>query len=123
MDGWGKLFYPSGRLAYEGYWKGGRFDGYGKLFNETPLHIQIFDYSDFNRIQLPNEQGYWKVYQGNMRNDMKQGQGIWILQNGEKYEGQFKLDTVDGQGTFYGKKETIHGKWRDNILISIFQRQ
>ncbi len=33
MDGWGKLFYPSGRLAYEGYWKNNKFEGYGKLFN------------------------------------------------------------------------------------------
>ena len=41
----------SGRLAYEGYWKAGKFDGYGKLFNETPLHIEAFDYSNFNNIQ------------------------------------------------------------------------
>ena len=39
MDGWGKLFYPSGRLAYEGYWKEGKFEGYGKLFNESALHL------------------------------------------------------------------------------------
>ncbi len=25
MEGWGKLFYPSGRLAYEGYWKQSKF--------------------------------------------------------------------------------------------------
>lgn len=36
MDGYGKLFYPSGRLAYEGYWKNNKFNGYGKLFNEFP---------------------------------------------------------------------------------------
>ena len=54
MDGWGKLFYPSGRLAYEGYWKEGKFEGYGKLFNESALHLESHDYSDFNRIQLPN---------------------------------------------------------------------
>lgn len=53
MDGWGKLFYPSGRLAYEGYWKNSKFDGYGKLFNENPIHTETFDCSNFNQIQ-PN---------------------------------------------------------------------
>ena len=70
MDGWGKLFYPSGRLAFEGYWKAGKFDGYGKLFNETPLHVETFDYSNFNKIQEKDD-GYWKVYEGGMKNDMK----------------------------------------------------
>ena len=55
MDGWGKLFYPSGRLAYEGYWKKGKFEGYGKLFNENPQHIEHFDYKDFNKIQEENQ--------------------------------------------------------------------
>lgn len=62
MDGWGKLFYPSGRLAYEGYWKNSRFDGYGKLFNESPRHLDLFDYTNFNLIQFGNDEGYWKYY-------------------------------------------------------------
>lgn len=82
MEGWGKLFYASGRLAYEGYWKDNKFDGYGKLFNEKPLHIEAFECSDFNRVKLGTDDGYWKYYEGNMMNDMKQGHGIWVLENG-----------------------------------------
>ena len=54
-----------------------------------------------------------------MKNDMKQGEGLWILENGEKYEGQFRNDMVEGEGTFYGKNETIEGIWKENILVQI----
>lgn len=54
LDGYGKLFYPSGRLAYEGYWKNNKFNGYGKLFNELPEYIEKFDYRNFALIQKMN---------------------------------------------------------------------
>jgi len=82
MDGWGKLFYPSGRLAYEGYWKHSKFEGYGKLFNENPIHVDIIDHKDFSKAQTETEDGCWKYYEGNMKNDMKEGHGIWVMENG-----------------------------------------
>ncbi len=36
MDGYGLLYYQSGKLAYEGFWKSDQFQGKGKLYNETP---------------------------------------------------------------------------------------
>ena len=33
MTGYGKLFYQSGRIAYEGYWENDKFDGKGTLYN------------------------------------------------------------------------------------------
>lgn len=42
----------------------------------------MFDYRNFNKIQEENQEGYWKYYEGNMKNDMKQGHGIWVLENG-----------------------------------------
>ena len=52
---------------------------------------------------------------------MKEGEGIWVLENGEKYEGEFHKDKVNGTGTFYGKKETVEGQWKDNILIEVYK--
>ena len=34
-----------------------------------------------------SSEGYWKMYEGEMKNDMKEGNGVWVLENGEKYEG------------------------------------
>jgi hypothetical protein len=36
MNGKGMLYYQSGALAYDGYWKNDQFDGKGKFYNETP---------------------------------------------------------------------------------------
>jgi hypothetical protein len=35
MNGYGKLYYQNGDLAYEGYWKNNLFHGRGKVFNEN----------------------------------------------------------------------------------------
>jgi antitoxin component YwqK of YwqJK toxin-antitoxin module len=36
MDGYGKLYYPNLKLAYEGEWKNNAFNGKGKVYNEDP---------------------------------------------------------------------------------------
>jgi antitoxin component YwqK of YwqJK toxin-antitoxin module len=33
MEGQGCLYYPSGKLAYEGEWKSDKLDGHGTLYN------------------------------------------------------------------------------------------
>lgn len=35
---------------------------------------------------------------------MKQGHGIWVLENGQKFDGEFHEDMAHGPGVFYGKK-------------------
>jgi hypothetical protein len=120
MEGWGKLFYPSGHLAYEGYWKNSKFEGYGKLFNENPLHTDVFDYTNFNKVQQKDrDEGYWKFYEGSMKNDMKEGHGILVLENGEKYDGDFQEDMVHGPGVFHGKKGNVEGIWENNLLVKV----
>jgi hypothetical protein len=51
MEGFGKLYYQSGKLAYEGEWKGDQFMGKGILYNELPESIpQSYDYRSFDAI-------------------------------------------------------------------------
>ena len=38
-------------------------------------------------------------YEGEFRNDMKEGRGAFIFQNGDRYSGDFKNDMMDGKGT------------------------
>lgn len=33
MDGEGKMYYQTGKLAYEGHFDKDRFHGYGKIYN------------------------------------------------------------------------------------------
>jgi hypothetical protein len=36
MHGFGCLFYPNGKLAYEGMWIKDKFSGRGTVYNENP---------------------------------------------------------------------------------------
>lgn len=58
MNGWGKLYYNCGKIAYEGYWKNDEFHGFGKVYNDKPvIKITPFDYTDFDLLD-----DYWVYY-------------------------------------------------------------
>lgn len=96
MNGYGKLFYSDGSLAYDGEWKNNDFSGQGTVYNKDPMQLtHTFDYTDFNYLQE-----YWEKYQGEFVNDFKKGFGTLYLVNGEKYVGQFNHDMIHGQGAF-----------------------
>lgn len=58
MEGYGKLYYQSGKLAYEGYWKTDQFMGNGVLYNEIP---DILD-DPFNYNNIEDVEDYWVKY-------------------------------------------------------------
>lgn len=48
MNGYGKLYYKTGSIAYEGQWKSDRFHGRGVLYN----HIIVPNNKDKNTSAL-----------------------------------------------------------------------
>ena len=60
MCGRGKLFYQSGKLAYEGYLENDLFHGTGTLYNEQPEKLtKSFDFRNFEDIDE-----FWMTYEG-----------------------------------------------------------
>ena len=60
MNGQGKLYYQSNRLAYDGQWLDDQFQGKGTLYNEEPVLLNSnFDYRNFDEIE-----DYWEFYEG-----------------------------------------------------------
>ena len=58
MNGYGRLFYESGELAYDGQWYRDEFHGRGKIYNDNPdVLMGSFDYRDFRE-----QDQYWKYY-------------------------------------------------------------
>lgn len=58
MNGYGRLFYESGELAYDGQWYRDEFHGRGKIYNDNPdVLTGSFDYRDFRE-----QDQYWKYY-------------------------------------------------------------
>ena len=48
MNGYGKIYYDSGVLAYEGLWYQDKIHGRGKLFNDSPQTMEEpFNYKNF----------------------------------------------------------------------------
>lgn len=85
MSGKGKLYYESGKIAYDGHLEQDLFHGSGTLYNELPETLTTtFDYKNFEEIEE-----YWikyegknTIYIGQFRNDKKEGHGSLMLTNG-----------------------------------------
>lgn len=56
-------------------------------------------------------------YNGNVKNGLKHGKGIFLFDNGRRrYEGSFKNDKFNGQGTCYYANDTQYkGGWVDGL--------
>ncbi len=62
MDGFGKLYYPNGTPAYEGYWQEDEFNGTGRVYNdiaEDESTTQEIDYKDMDDLE-----NKWVYYEG-----------------------------------------------------------
>lgn len=78
MDGYAKLYYQNGEIAYEGYWKDDQFHGRGKVFNDSPDEMDgPYDYTDFNNLNSG-----WLYYDGMFDYDKRTGLGTLKLSNG-----------------------------------------
>ena len=80
---------------------------------------QSYDYTCFDAAEEN-----WVLYEGNFKNDDKQGpNGRLVLSNGEKYEGDFNKDMIDGKGVFYTMDGTkILGEWKENCLVRVITK-
>ena len=55
---------------------------------------------------------------GDWKNDMVEGQGIYYWKNGNRYEDDFKNGLSDGKGIMYYNDGTIKkGIWKNNVYI------
>jgi hypothetical protein len=85
MHGHGTLYYQSGKMAYEGEWQHDKLHGKGVLYNEEVVKLHTrFDCRDFNRLG-----DYWVKYEGEFREDNREGMGRLVLSNGEYFLGRF----------------------------------
>ncbi|EAR80675.1 kinase domain protein (macronuclear) [Tetrahymena thermophila SB210] len=123
MNGYGKLYYPSGQLAYEGKWKDDKFDGRGVIYNEKPIPISYgeeIDFQDFNKMSEE-----WTKFDGEFKIDEKTGFGTFYFSNSSKFQCNFMNDMAEGVGTFTlsdGKTQIV-GDWKQNILVNIYQQK
>ena len=55
-------------------------------------------------------------YEGEYKNDNKEGYGIYYFTNGDKYEGEFKNDNMEGYGTnYFTNGDRYEGEFKNDI--------
>jgi hypothetical protein len=66
--------------------------------------------------QYTNSQGM--IYNGLFKMGLKCGEGLLLMQNGDRYEGFFLDDKFEGEGTMiFSTGEKKMGLWMDGELI------
>ena len=59
-------------------------------------------------------------YDGEFRQDDKEGMGLLVLSNGEEYMGNFCGDMANGYGEYRRKDGTVvRGEWKNNKLAKL----
>jgi hypothetical protein len=114
-EGFGKLFIP-GMSTYEGEWKKNKCEGNG-----------IIIYSDLRRYEGEFKNGVREgrgiyttpggdVYDGEFKNDSFNGRGIYSFASGYRYEGDFKNGVREGKGTlFYPDARRYEGEFKNYL--------
>jgi hypothetical protein len=55
-------------------------------------------------------------YSGEYKHNQKDGEGVYIFENGDKYVGGFKNEKFDGYGELTTKDEIYKGQWKEGIF-------
>lgn len=122
-DGQGTYLSAKYHSRYDGEWKQNHYHGYGVLIA----------YDDTWQTELSRYEGYWErgersgqgkqyrngrlVYQGEYLNDVYDGQGCYVDDEGKIYRGQWKQNQLHGYAEFINVKTGNHykGLWHKHV--------
>ena len=95
---------------------------FSKLRNITNIYFKIF----FDNYEAKINQSYIitkkikeyedGIYEGEFKDDKREGKGVYIWKDGEKYEGEWKNDKREGKGILhYNEGDRYEGEYKNNI--------
>lgn len=121
-SGKGIFRWPDGS-KYDGHWKDGRRNGFGKLESSDGF---VYDGTWVDNAmegkgfaRYPNGQ----EYDGMWLNGKRDGRGTVTFGNGAVYKGRFKDDCIEGQGTLKIENNvSISFKKRNQIVLKTIEQ-
>ena len=112
--GFGKSYYPSGKLCYEGQWAYSLQVGEGTFYSEDGLEIRKNEYKDGAwygyGIYYGNSRDDNVLYNGLLRNGLPHGDGVIF-----EYEYDVETETSSIKSVFGG--EFFNGKYYDDGIM------
>eukprot|EP00978_Attheya_sp_CCMP212_P004038 scaffold8672_cov50-Attheya_sp.AAC.4 len=115
-DGHGTYTEATGN-RYEGEWKNDTRNGNGKMFYTTGDGGR-YEGEWKNNLMNGNGKRVFEdgdVYEGNWKDDEFDGQGTYTWADGDHYEGEFKNDMMNGNGKRVDKDGDMYkGNWKDD---------
>ena len=117
----GNGYFRTRNYAYKGQFIAGKKDGKGKLesFNTKSIYEGEFknDMKEGYGIEKYND---GSIYKGHYKNGMKEGTGILSLKKEKKnsiFEGEFKDDKIWGKGIYkWENGKQYEGEWENNEI-------
>ena len=105
-------------LKWVGYFDRGEKGNYGKLYNEEGRLIYEGEYKN----GLRNGEGIYyynggKKYEGFFVNGLREGEGIFYWEDGTRWEGPFKNNEMNGEGNYYDKEESYPCIYKDGEIV------
>jgi hypothetical protein len=134
-DGKGVALYNNGTL-YEGDWKRNKEHGHGTLMTDDRKHVIYKGEWERGRMHGTGVYYYFQEkdpraasrrkqqdsstddlvsrYEGEFRENVRHGDGKYVLPNGAVYEGEWREDLMSGRGTFRWPDGSVYiGSWKD----------
>ena len=117
-NGRGGMIFKDEGTYYVGYWDNGRQYKKGKVFDRK--NNLLYDGEYKNGVKEGIGVYYYQSgekYEGKFVNGVKEGKGIFYWKNGNKWEGYFKNDKMNGEGIFYDGEESFSAIYKNGELM------
>ena len=117
-NGRGGMIFKDEGTYYVGYWDNGRQYKKGKVFDRK--NNLLYDGEFKNGVKEGIGVYYYQSgekYEGKFVNGVKEGKGIFYWKNGNKWEGYFKNDKMNGEGIFYDGEESFSAIYKNGELM------
>lgn len=116
--GRGCFIFNDENMIWVGYFEDGIKGEYGKLFDKAGNIIYEGEYKN----GIKNGKGVYyyedgKKYDGEFVDDKREGKGTFCWEDGTKWEGNFKNDEMDGEGIFYENEDRFPVTYENGKLI------
>ena len=99
---------------YQGNWKNGKMDGLGKyIYEDGTIMSGEFENDEFKKGVMEWLNGM--KYEGNYKDELRNGDGVLIWPNGDRYEGIWLNHSRHGDGIFIKKGGSVYKQYWDGL--------